>query len=304
MSNQTVGSTNNKERMNPSTNHDVDFDSTQDAMNSLMACSLASTTIRKAYLKICEIADAPVIVTKKELMADIKRDFRVCKVENVIEFESLEPDPDDPNINNSGFALRSHYPGPYTRRYQNNAFQSLKKQLHPQLWTFELCQTIDLSGQLIGDKGVDDLCVHLSHSPVETIALNCNNITDEGMVTLSLQLRSLNRLRSLHLAGNKFRDAGVEALFHGDRYSPSLRLINLSENDLCSRSAWAIGMMFYTSRVSELESLLMGGQCHLRYSVDKFVRALVPHIILPGNRCLKKLSIGESVGRGCVNLVL
>jgi hypothetical protein len=257
-----------------------------------MACSLASTSIRKAYLKICEIADKPLIVTKQELMVDIKRDFRVCKVERVYKTESLEPD--DPQFNTNGFAIRTHYPGPYVRGYANNALLDLKKKMHPQLWTFELCRVIDLSGQLIGDHGIDELCLHLAHSPVETIALNNNRITDKGLIALSLKLRSLSNLRNLHLAGNTFHDEGIEALFHGDRYSPSLRLINLSENNLSNRSAWAIGMMFYSSRVCELEELIIGGQFNIRYSIDKFVRALIPHLILPGNRCLKKLNIGHA----------
>ena len=274
-------------------NQDIDFESASDAMNSLMACSLASTSIRKVYLKLCAIADTPVVITKKELMADIKRDFRVCKVDRPRPtVESLEPD--DPHFNTDGFAVRSHYPGPHLRQYQNNAMVTLKKQMRPDLHTFDLCRRIDLSGQLIGDQGVADLCVHLSKSPVETIALNNNKITDKGLIVLSLQLRSLDNLRNLHLAGNLFRDEGIEALFHGDRYSPSLRFLNLSENNLGNRSAWAIGMMFYSSRVCELEELMIGGQCHIRYSIDPFVRALVPHLILPGNRCLKRLHVGHA----------
>jgi hypothetical protein len=282
-----------KNMKNSQTSHDIDHDATSDALNSLMACSLASTSIRKAYLKICEIADTPIILTKKDLMDGIVRDFRICKVERVHE-EVQSLDPDDPKFNKNGFAVRSHYPGPYVRQYQNNAMVDLKKKMHPKLWTFDLCRVIDLSGQLIGDKGIDELCIHLSHSPVETLALNANNITDKGLIALSLNLRSLSHLETLHLADNKFRDEGIEAMFHGDRYSASLRLLNLSENNLSNRSAWAIGMMFYPSRICALESLLIGGQCNIRYSIDKFLCALVPHLILPGNRCLKKLNIAHA----------
>ena len=273
-------------------NHDIDKDAASDAMNAMMACSIASTSVRKAYLKICEIADTPVIVTKKELMEGIVRDFRICKQEVVHKTASLEPE--NPAHRQNGFATRTHYPSPFVRRYSNNALTDLKKKMHPKLWTFELCRVIDLSGQLIGDHGMMELCENLAQSPVEKIALNYNNITNKGLIEFSLKLRSLSNLRELYLAGNKFRDDGIEALFHGERYSPTLRLINLSENNLSNRSAWAIGMMFYPSRECQFEELIIGGQHTIRYSLDKFLRALVPHLILPGNRCLKKLHVGHA----------
>ena len=272
---------------------DIDFEAASEAYSAMMACRITTSSIRTTYNKLCNITEFPPVVSKKELMVDISRDYRVCKVSREVNVYKL-PGFDNPDELRSGFAQRTVYDGPYVRDYKQNAMQDLIKKLHPKLWTFDMCRVIDLSGQLIGDSGVNDLCKNLSGSPVETLALNKNNISDEGLMALSLHLRSLSHLQCLHLARNAFRDEGIEALFHGDRYSPSLRLLNISENNVGARSAWAIGMMMYPSRQSHLSELIFGGQCHLHYSSDNFIRALIPHLILHGNRCLKKLNVSHS----------
>jgi hypothetical protein len=204
------------------------------------------------------MTEAPAKVTKAELMVDVKRDFRFFRTSR---YQTVEGpvEGDDDYVSESDYR-RDFYPSPFIRNYKAEVFTDLKRFVQPGLASFQTIRIIDLAGQRIGDDGLCDLCFGLKDCPVETLSLSRNLITDIGLAYLAGVLRSLKQLDTLHINENNFGDDGVEALFHYDNYSRSLRHINLSTSKLGKGSAWAIGTMFYKSRESNLEELHIGGQ--------------------------------------------
>mmetsp|Transcript_7929 Transcript_7929/g.11822 ORF Transcript_7929/g.11822 Transcript_7929/m.11822 type:complete len:1126 (-) Transcript_7929:770-4147(-) len=274
--------------------NDMDFLQMKDALTAVVACSVTGSIIRTAFVRVCNITDVPVVITRAELMADIKRDFRFVKGPQYV--KPLQHSVDDGTDASGNPYKRDMYPSPFLRDYKATQFNELKKHVQPKLWTFNAVRVIDVAGQMApkGDKGLQELVSHLAGCPVEILSLSNNNITDVGLKHFAPVFRSLKCLHTLHLTHNKFTDEGMEALFHIDNFSPTLRVLNVAFNELGKGSAWVLGRMFEKSRAALLEELWIGGQTHYRYTVNKFFLNFVPHLLYPGARPLKRLDVSSA----------
>ena len=161
--------------------------------------------------------------------------------------------PDD-EINAASF---DPYPNAFTRAYCKNAFESgTLRLLHEKIWSFEFVRLIDVSELLIGDDGFMQLCDGLEKCPVHTLILTNNKITDKGLFRFADMWRSMAQLDTLKLANNKFTDKGVESMLHPTRYSPSVRVLDISKNRIGVRTAFYLGLMFVNERLAKVRMSL------------------------------------------------
>jgi hypothetical protein len=225
---------------------DLDHKQMREALTSVVSCSIASGAVRAAFVKVCNITDEPLIITRAELMEGIVRDLHYMKSS---QYKRADGVISDDYISDAEYR-RDIYPSAYVKDFKERAFNDITKRINPKLPEFSAVRQIDLTGQLIisPDTRLMELCENLKGSPVELLALGNNGITNVGISQFAKILRSLSRLHTLHLNHNKFTDDGLETLFHSDNYSPTLRKLNLSYNDLGKGSAWAIGRIFTPGR--------------------------------------------------------
>jgi hypothetical protein len=272
--------------------HDREYEEVKDALTSLVSCSIVSHAIRHAYVQVCDIQISPVRVTRNELMQDIKRDFHFVKGSQYRRGSQIYQD--DPLLQSQ--YRRDEYLNPYLRNYSASVFEDLNRTLHPHLNSFNSVMTIDLSGQLQHNSTelLSSFLNNLSGCSLEVLILTNNKITDEGLKILASKIRSYRSLHTLYLNQNQFTDDGIEVLFHNDHFSSTLQILNLSYNQLGRTSAWAIGRMFAPGKIVNLEELYIGGQVNYHHSIDPFFISLVPHLLYPGARRLKKLDISSS----------
>ena len=182
-------------------------------------------------------------------------------------------------------------PVPYIRSYNFLAFQLALKGLHPKQAAFGAIRILDFGGQLLGDARLIEAIGGLKKCPVRVLNIGYNEITDKGMTELARNMRSMGFLVDLILAGNHFTDRGVQAIMEENVYSPTLRKIDLSCNNLGPRSAYFLGLMFSPERQCKLESLFLGGKVGKKGWGNEFVRVLVEHLCRPNTRPLRRLSI-------------
>jgi hypothetical protein len=272
---------------------DREYEEVKDAMTSLVSCSIVSHAIRHAYLKVCEITIDPIRLTRFELMKDIKRDFHFVKGS---QYQRTSQRYKDDLIVESQYR-RDEYLNPYLRNYSASVVQDLNQIIHPSHYnSFNSVMTIDLSGQLQHNSTelLSTLLNNISGCSLECLLLTNNRITDHGMKILALKIRSFHFLHTLYLNQNEFTDEGLHLLFHNDYFSSTLRILNLSFNQLGKMSAWSIGRMFAPGKIADLEELSIGGQVNHHHCLDDFFISLVPHLLYPGARSLKKLDISSS----------
>ena len=182
-------------------------------------------------------------------------------------------------------------PAPYIRSYNYVAYQLALKGLHPKQPLFNSIRILDFGNQLLGDDKLIEACGGLKRCPLRVLNLGYNEITDRGMSELARNLRSMNFLEELNLAGNLFTDRGVQSIFEDSVYSPTMRRIDLSCTTLGPRSAYFLGLMFSPERTSKLDSLYLGGKIGKKGWGNEFVRVLVEHVCRPNARPLRRLSI-------------
>lgn len=271
---------------------DREYQEIYDALTSLVTCSIVSHAIRHAYVKVCDIKEGPVIVTKQELMQDIKRDFRFVKGS---QYRRNSQKYRDEIIFGSQYR-RDEYTSPFLRDYQETALAEVNRTIQPHLPSYKKIKYLDLAGQLQHNSYelLSTLLENISGCPLEVLVLANNNITDDGLKILASKIRSFHYLHSLYLNNNQFGDDGIESLFHTDNFSSTLRILNIAYNKLGKTSAWSIGRMFAPGNISNLEELYVGGQVTYHYSIDQFFISFVPHILYPGARKLKRLDISAS----------
>lgn len=225
---------------------ELDHKQMREALTSVVSCSVASTAVRQAFVKVCNISEVPTIITRAELMEGIVRDMHFMKASQYKRTEEEQPDHYIPD----GEYRRDIYPSAYVREFKEESYNDILRRVKPKLPEFGAVRMIDLSGQLI--LGADDrfiqLCSNLTGSPVEILALGNNGITDVGLSQFAKIFRSLHCLDTIHLNHNKFTDDGIEAMFHSDNFSPTLRKLNISCNNIGRGSAWALGRMFTPGR--------------------------------------------------------
>lgn len=273
-------------------NYDREYIEVKEALVSMVTCSIVAHSIREAYVKVCDIKDKPVYISKSELMNDIKRDFRFVKGGQFK--RSIQLNSEDLLLESQ--YRRDEYLNSFLRDYKGERIENVKELIRPELSTYNRIQFLDLSGQLQhnSDQLLSELISNLAGCSVEVLVLSNNKITDEGLKIIAPKIRSMNYLHTLFLNHNKFGDDGIEALFHNDNYSTSLRILNISYNQLGKSSAWYIGRMFSPGKISNLEELSIGGQVNYHHSIDTFFISLIPHFLFPGSRKLKKLDIASS----------
>lgn len=256
------------------------------AQNSITAVNISHEAIKAAIQKSI-VVWRETRKTRQEWNAERKRDVAVCK--KVTKADTLSDQIE--NTGKIGYAGIETDPIPYLRSYNFAAFGMAMKGLHPKRSDFHAIRCLDFSGQLIGDEKLIQVCPNLKRCPLHTLNLGYNEITDKGMQELALNLRSLMNLTDLLLAGNRFSDRGVQALFESDCYSPTLKKIDLSCNNVGPRSAYFIGLMFSPERPCQLDSLYLGGKVGQKGWGNEFVRVLVDHLCRAGARPLRRLSI-------------
>ena len=189
----------------------------------------------------------------------------------------------------TGYADLDTYPNSYIRDYQMNAFTDSMKLVHPRLKIFNNILRIDMSGQLIGDDKLEELCKMIPKCPLEILSLNECDITDAGMEILSNVLRSLSNLKQLNLSANLFTDEGIKHIFQEDKFSPCLEAIHLSRNGITLRSAYYIGQMFAPEINCKLDSLYLGGKLGGKSYGNEFLRVLVGALCKPHARPIRLL---------------
>lgn len=271
---------------------DREYEEVTDALTSLVTCSVVSHAIRHAYVKVCDIKEGPVIVTKQELMQDIKRDFRFVKGSMYRKGSQRYHD----EIIYGNQYRRDEYTGPFFREYEESAILEVQNSIRSDLPTYNYVKTIDLAGQLQHNPNelLSTLLDNIAGCPLEVLVLTNNNIGDDGLKVLATKIRSFHYLHSLYLNNNLFGDDGIESLFHTDNFPTALRILNIAYNRLGKISAWSIGRMFSPGKIASLEELFVGGQVTYHYSIDEFFISLIPHVIYPGARKLKRLDISSS----------
>ena len=263
------------------------------AQISIMACQIPHDAINAGLLKSI-VVWRETRKTKQEWKAERKRDVQICKAPTTHKQTKDDADPLSDLLETHGkasYCLESD-PMPYLRSYTYSSFVLALKNMNVAFASFQRIQCLDFSGQLLGDDRLAEACGGLRRCPLLILNLGFNNITDRGMTVLASHLRSLGNLQELNLAGNMFSDAGVQAIFENECYSPTLVKIDLSCNNLGPKSAYYLGLMFSSNdRVCRLDSLFLGGKVGKRGWGNDFVRVLVEHLCRHGARPLRRLSI-------------
>lgn len=271
---------------------DREYEEIRDALTSLVTCSIVSHAVRHAYVKVCEIQEGAGVVSKQDLNKDIKRDFRFVKTGQYRRSSQRYKD----DILGESQYRRDEYESSFFRDYQATALRDINRTIQPHLMAYEHVKTIDLSGQLQQDSTqmLTELVSNIAGCPLEVLVLSNNKITDDGLKILATKIRSFRYLHTLYLNHNQFTDDGIESLFHSDHFSSTLRILNIAFNKLGKTAAWSIGRMFAPGKIADLEELSIGGQVNYYHSIDHFFISLIPHLIYPGARKLKKLDISAS----------
>ncbi|NXG03293.1 DRC5 protein, partial [Sakesphorus luctuosus] len=96
---------------------------------------------------------------------------------------------------------------------------------------------LNLSHNLIGDKGAQALGKLISHSRLETLDLCNNQICDLGAQALAQALAEKSSLTSLNLRLNCIEDKGGEAIGHALLTNRTLKSIHLGSNNLSDPTA-------------------------------------------------------------------
>ena len=256
------------------------------AQIAALACEIPARAIRDGIKKtVMSLRKKPK--TLYDFNHERKRDLHINPKPK---FEKPNPIDTSAEVHGkAGYADLDEYPNSFIRDYQLNAFSSSMKLIHPRLQIFNNILRIDMSGQLIGDEKLDELCQMLPKCPLEILSLNKCDITDAGMEILSNVLRSLPLLRQLNLSSNLFTDIGVSYLFQTDKYSPNLESLHLSRNGLTLKSAYYIGQMFAPEIKCKLDSLYLGGRLGEKSFGNEFIRVLVAALCKPCARPIKLL---------------
>ena len=274
------------------------------AQIAIIACQIPHDSINAAILKSI-VVWRETRKTKSEWNSERKRDVQICKsTSNQKSAESVQQDSLADYLEANGKAAYSVIddatePIPYLRFYNYTSFQQAIKSVNVHFPSFQKIKCLDFSGQLLGDVRLSEACSGLKRCPLVILNIGYNNITDKGMQILARCLRSLGCLQELILSGNLFSDAGVQAILENDCYSPTLRKIDLSCNNLGPKSAYFLGLMFSSDlRVCKLDSLFLGGKVGKRGWGNDFIRVLVEHLCRQGARPLRRLSIPSAALHG------
>jgi hypothetical protein len=173
-------------------------------------------------------------------------------------------------------------------------FRETLKCVHHKFANFNHLQKIDLSEQLIGDDGVDKLCMSIFGSPVQQLNLSGNKITDQGLERLSYVLRSLSALKSLNLSWNEFTDVGIPHITHAERYAPFLRELDLSYNVIDVDSAYHLAYLFSVNITGTVQVLRLGGNVGtIKHWGDAFLQVFTTILLNNNIDQLRELHIPD-----------
>ena len=231
------------------------------AQAAALSCEMSLSSIRQG-LKATVLKLSKKVKTKYEWNQERVRDFRNCKTPAVVAAPmSVE---DQLELNGVvSYQLMYNDPVPYLRDYKYKVYEDALQQVNFK-YVFKNLRKLDMSGQLIGDERVKELCGAVRRSLLEVLILTQNKITDAGMTELAGTLRTLFSLAELNVSANNFTDAGVKVICSDEFYPPSLKLLDLSCNALHAPSAVYIGYLlqpnFQPNLAHNLESITLGGR--------------------------------------------
>ncbi len=237
----------------------------RDALISIVAYRMASSAIREGYMRVCELQDKPVIVTKSELMVGMTRDFRVMKKKRVVEVPIRRSTKSD--FEQTEQPSHDTYTSPFLRNFHGKVFSRCFRDLISGGSLLRQLTAIDLMNQRIGDEGIALLTGVIDQYPIETLILTGNLISNEGIKEFAKKWRNYRCLDTLFLNDNKFSDEGLLAMFDDDQFSSTLRKLNISMNTIGTEGAFAIGQMFSSNRNCKLEDVSAGGQVSVHCTV-------------------------------------
>lgn len=244
--------------------------------------------------------------TKYEYNQERVRDFRVGK--EVLQATVDEVADDLEQNGKASYFLLQTDPPPFVRNYQHRVFEDTLKMLNRQHPHYHNIERLDLSNQLIGDRRFVDACDAIAKSSIKTLNLSGNKLSNDGMVSLSVVLRSMHVLTDLNLSRNKISDDGIGHLFSDTTYSATLKHLDVSFNTINATGAYYMVSIFRGDRQCCLESLTLGGKVGLKGWGDEFIKVLMSGVIETGVKKLRRLSIADAglseVGLDCLTALL
>jgi hypothetical protein len=245
--------------------------------------------------------------TKYEYNQERVRDFRVGK--QVVTPATTEEVADDLEMyGKASYFLLQTDPVPFVRNYQYDVIRETIKMLDPSHSHFRDIIKVDISNQVVGDARFEELCAGIRRSSLKILNVSGNKLSNGAMQALAGVLRSMHYLEELSIARNKVTDEGIGELFSDKAYPSSLKVLDITFNQVGSLSAFYIGNMFKKERNCRLECLRLGGRLGRKGWGDEFVKVVFCAVVDHGLKMLKKLSLSDacltSVGLDCVSALL
>ena len=93
----------------------------------------------------------------------------------------------------------------------------------------------------MGDEKFASLVTLLDKTPIATLNITNNNITNKSMFTFGKVLKKLVSLKVIILSNNQFTDEGVSYILSSYNYSSCISTLDLSYNKLGLKSAYLLG---------------------------------------------------------------
>ena len=246
----------------------------------ILAVEKTREYISKAIRNIRSIQKKPK--SKREYNSERKRDFRANRstvslaLRNFVKRET-----------------RVFVDAPEEKSAVSPRIEVLRSKILEQVRSFgDALLKLDLRDQRLGDDGGRELSIALRGLRLQSLCLTNNNITDVGMRALIESTRSCGTLEEIYLNNNSLRDA-VEYLMEHYAYFSSLRLLNLSSNELTHRSFLCLGRIVSLEMHPlncNLSTLLLGGNTHL----NQGIRILLSFLFCNPHSSVSKLALADS----------
>jgi len=117
---------------------------------------------------------------------------------------------------------------------------------------------LDLGGNKIGDKGVDNLAPNLGRlDNLEILCLHENDIGDEGAVCLATAIAQLKNLSKLIIFSNRIRQVGARSIAKSFQDCPKLKVLAFGDNQFGDKGCEYLAMQL--PKLKELESISFAG---------------------------------------------
>ena len=100
---------------------------------------------------------------------------------------------------------------------------------------------LNMCNMLMGDEKSASLVTLLDKTPIATLNITNNNITNKSMFIFGKILKKLITLKVIILSNNLFTDEGVSYILSSHNYSSSITTLDLSYNKIGLKSAYLLG---------------------------------------------------------------